>query len=611
MSGTEPFGNHLLTHRAQDRSNDCIGMTQMNSGFLSCRRGNFSALFALSLPALLVSAGLAVDISRLSAAKNSLQNSVDAAVMAASRMKGDPEDRKVFFQEFLLASAASDPLLRNIVSDFEADLGLNYIETNGTATADVDLTLMHIFQPKTTQVSVQATAYEATDAIEVALVLDNTGSMATNNRIGALRQAATDLVNILAEVKEKNPNRNIRIALVPFVTAVNIGGQGFKWEWIDQTVSASQHGLNFDGVKKLDPKDGGNGNGKCNGKGNGKDDHPGNCQEGQVKPENFASVSGRVNHLDLFAAINVPWKGCVEARPLNVAVDAVPTATAPNTLFVPYFAPDEPDYDHKNKETSYSLADDKKWANESAKLNNSYLADMLKDSDLNGLTDEQKHFKRQKSLAKYRTDNTRLAKGVVETGPKTAGPNRACPTPVVPLTDDFEMLKAEIGKMIEWNGSGTNVAEGLAWGTRVLSPDEPYDQGDPFKHEGTKKVVVLLTDGENTVFGASNTFNKSDYGAYSFLSSNRFDGATTQSAGVTKVNGWVKGNCKMLKDNAVDIYTVVLQADTAGNRALYSYDDGKGCASAPGNYHPTNDVSKLREVFQKIATSVAALHFTH
>ena len=132
---------------------------------------------------------------------------------------------------------------------------------------------------------------------------------------------------------------------------------------------------------------------------------------------------------------------------------------------------------------------------------------------------------------------------------------------------------------------------------------------DPFNTEGTKKVVVLLTDGENVVYGASKTDNGSDYGSYGYLASNRF-GSTNQNSAARAVDGWTKENCTMLKNNGVEIYTVLLQADNAANRALYS-GAGDGCASTPENYFPTNDVSKLESVFAQIANMVADLHLTN
>jgi hypothetical protein len=54
--------------------------------------------------------------------------------------------------------------------------------------------------------------------------------------------------------------------------------------------------------------------------------------------------------------------------------------------------------------------------------------------------------------------------------------------------------------MRHWSGGGTNQAEGLAWGWRVLSPSAPFTEGRPYNDpsDPVRKVIVLMTDGENT-----------------------------------------------------------------------------------------------------------------
>ncbi|WP_151983989.1 pilus assembly protein [Rhizobium sp. EC-SD404] len=564
--------------------------------FLEDRSGQFAMMFGISLPVMLLAAGMAIDTSRMMAAKTALQNNVDAALLAATRFNDRDQTRESYFESYLSALVSSEPTISNIQTDFDDEIGANFIRTEATATADVALTIMHTFTGRTARISVSSDAYEATDALEVVMVLDNTGSMATNNRIAALRKAATTLVETLETVAENNPNRRIRMALVPFVTGVNIRGPEFDCSWIDVNAVAEYHGANFDSIQVEFDRHGAVKDSKYGAVAASP------CAIPAVSSANASNVTvlsgnrgstGQVkaNHMRLFHQIGVTWKGCVEARPRTVTVDAAPTTGS--TLFVPYFAPDEPD-----KDSTRSNADTPFAGNNSANLNTSYLTDQITGT----------FAVIQRSLAKYNATNPKLP-FAAQGGPLTGGPNRACPTPVQPLTDDFTALKTAVSQMREWNGSGTNVAEGLAWGTRVLSPEAPYTTGDPFATEGTKKIVVLLTDGENVVYGSSNTVNKSDYGSNGFMSSNRF-GTTNQGTAARTVDGWTKENCTMLKNNGVEIYTVLLQADTANNRAVYSSANG-GCASAPENYFPTNDVSRLDSVFARIGSMVAQLHFTN
>ncbi|MDG4878055.1 hypothetical protein P9273_23555 [Mesorhizobium sp. WSM4935] len=304
---------------------------------------------------------------------------------------------------------------------------------------------------------------------------------------------------------------------------------------------------------------------------------------------------------------NTGWKGCVEARPgaLNIS-DTPPDPSKPDTLFVPYFAPDDPDI-AKKPSASYG--------NSSTGYNNSYLDDTIDNSklnqnilgiDLSGLASGLVNALLSadlKIIGKYVASTTRL---ITETGSTiTIGPNRACPTPIIPLTDDFDKLRLAASQMSEWNGSGTNVSEGLAWGQRVLSPQPPYTDASPYKTAGVTKVVMLLTDGENVVYGASNTPQKSDYTSYGYLASGRF-GSSNQTTAARNVDGWTKDVCAQLKNQGVQIYTMVLQSDTAANRSLYS-----ACASDPTDYYAVEDPAKLPNVFQTIANKFSRLQLTN
>jgi hypothetical protein len=299
----------------------------------------------------------------------------------------------------------------------------------------------------------------------------------------------------------------------------------------------------------------------------------------------------------MFKRLGVDWGGCVEAREglLNLSDDA-PDLNNPKTLFVPYFAPDEPG-------VVASLAN----SNSGDKFNNSYLPDDK------GPASAAEQKKEQMKVDKYNlTISRRIENDLQLTSTLTRksehkvlsmGPNRSCPTPIVPLTEDLDSLQIEIGKMRAWSGSGTNVSEGLAWGRRVLSPGEPYTEGQPFKDENVSKWVVLFTDGTNEVYGASGTLNKSDYSAYGFLSESRM--GADKSKAITQVNTWTSTMCTDLKKQDVQIFTILLGADSAANRKLYG-----DCASKPEYYFGTNDPSKLKEIFNGISSIIAALQFT-
>ncbi|PBB28461.1 hypothetical protein CK228_14410 [Mesorhizobium sp. WSM4312] len=543
--------------------------------FWRSKSGNFALLMGLGLPAILSAVAFAVDVSTVMRAKSNLQNALDAANLASSHLGDLDITRTDAFDRYFQANIAGHGELANAQATLTVDRGVNFIKTKAAASADVNLNFGFLFG-RNRHIAVDASAVESNNQLEVVLVLDNTGSMA-GARMTALRTATKSLLDTLEATK--SPTRQIRASLVPFVTAVNVNGDEFDPSWIDMDGKSSTNGVNFPVI-------------------DGK----------------------RPNHMALFKQLKdtgwtaagwngTGWKGCVEARPgaYNIS-DTPPDPDKPDTLFVPYFAPDDPEGAQKLSSS---------YGNAAKYYNNSYLDDASDNTkvaklkgnrlgiDLSSLADPVPPADKaaKEKVAKYVVPTNEL---ITETGsPITVGPNRACPTPIVPLTDDFDKLRKAASEMTEWNGSGTNVSEGLSWGMRVLSPAAPYTDGAPWKTRGISKIVLLLTDGENVVYGASEQPTKSDYTSYGYLAGGRF-GSDDQTAAARNVDGWTKSVCTQLKNEDVQIYTMVLQSDTAANRALYS-----ACASDPSGYYAVNDPAKLPDVFQQIANKFSRLQLTN
>jgi Flp pilus assembly protein TadG len=522
--------------------------------FLRSTSGNFAMMFAVASPAVLFAVGFGIDVTNLMSAKSDLQASLDAAVMAASRLGAADISRKDKFDAYFSSNVADKNLLRDPTATLAVNETLVDIRNVGTATSHVDLKFMGLFGADPL-IKVTAVAFESRRNVEVALVLDNTGSMGAAN-MKNLRDAANSLVDTLKGMQGSGASgRKVRAALVPFITAVNVKGEGFKDSWIDNDAISPLAGANF------------------------------------------AKVDGKsVNVQTLYKDLGVAWKGCVIARPAPYNLDdSAPDKKKPETLFVPYFAPDEP-----GGFTSISAS------NDTDKFNNSY----LKDNTSNAISvTDTKVISAQKAeiadSAKYKTAEKQIVDGPNTKNPNyTMGPNRACATPIAPLTENLDSLKKQIDAMTFWNGSGTNVSEGMAWGRRVLSPGEPYTEGQPFKDDHVSKWVVVFTDGTNEVYGASKTVDKSDYGSYGFLADGRF-GTTDKPKAITQVNTWTSTMCTELKNQDVQIFTILLGQDSPTNRKLYG-----DCASKPEYYFGTNDPAKLKSIFGSIASIIAALQFT-
>ena len=80
------------------------------------------------------------------------------------------------------------------------------------------------------RVTASTTALYSDKTVEVAMMLDVTGSMAANrsaktDKIGDLRDAASTAVDNLLDKATSDPNNpRVRVAIVPYAEAVNTGG---------------------------------------------------------------------------------------------------------------------------------------------------------------------------------------------------------------------------------------------------------------------------------------------------------------------------------------------------------------------------------------------------
>lgn len=191
-------------------------------------RGTVAVITAVAIIPLILSMGLAVDLTRAYMARSKLTAALDAAGLAVGAnpsilTTGNP------------AALVSSYLQANFPSTNLVAIGTpTYTSTATTitlnATAQVTTTFMGLAGFSTVPVSAQSVISFA-KSIEVAMVLDNTGSLAypngdnvtsANSNIVALKTAAGHFVVTLFGTSPTN-NSQTRIGIVPYVAAVNAG----------------------------------------------------------------------------------------------------------------------------------------------------------------------------------------------------------------------------------------------------------------------------------------------------------------------------------------------------------------------------------------------------
>ncbi len=477
------------------------------------RRGNVAVMFALAMMPIMAAAGIGVDLSRAYVVKAHLTHALDAAGLAVAGSPGASDEYlETLAQDFFNANYPDTEI--GVPGALQLTVGDNVVTLSASAT--LPTALLGIFGIDEMDVASEIEVTRENKGLEVVLVLDNTGSMSWNGKIGSLRKAAKDLIDILFQ-DDPFPEK-LRMGIVPFAAAVNVGTE-FDQAYLDMDGLSSIHGENF---------------------------------------------SPGTNIWDLYEEINNrDWVGCVETRPMpHDTLDSPPSIATPDTLWVPWFAPDEP---------------------EMSGYPNRYLKD-----EISGSAEE-----RQRFTGKYIDSKA---------SPSSRGPQNGCGMkPIMPLSNDRDALRSEIDGMI---ASGlTHIPVGLAWGWRVISPGEPFTEGAAYDDEEVTKAMILLTDGENVV-GTRNNHNKSYYTAYGYLAEGRM-GTTNGSTAADRLDEKTLEICENIKEEGIRLYTITFQVN--GNQ---TQDLMEECATSPALYFDSPSNEQLQTVFQAIARDLSNLRLS-
>ncbi len=199
-----------------------LGVLAMSlfSRFKSNCKGNTSILFAAALLPLLLGAGAAVDFVETNNTLTVLQGATDAAAIAAgSSGKSDKDELQTIVEKYLEANNATHIL--DSIDKIESKLDKTTRTFTVTITGKRKTSLMHLAGINTMDLGAFSEVKLGGDGLEVALVLDNTGSMSASGRMEALKVASQDLVDKLLEAQDTGAY--VRVGIVPFAEYVNVG----------------------------------------------------------------------------------------------------------------------------------------------------------------------------------------------------------------------------------------------------------------------------------------------------------------------------------------------------------------------------------------------------
>lgn len=534
--------------------------------FATARNGGVALMFALAMPPMTMLAVCGLDLQRASSVKRSLQDALDAATLAAARSNETTDDgiRRVGMQA-LHANLAQFPY---VILDESAEVTNFSLDDDGsvtgTAHVDVDTLAAGAFLGDSLDVVAGSLVYRASRRVEVALVIDNTGSMNSYGRLPAAQAAAINLVERLEAASEHSIEQDaVRVSLVPFSDTVRPHA-GFGSQ-------SNRTGASSLGWLTRSPN------------------HTG-------ATGSTGLFSSGVDRFQLLDDMRIGWGGCVESRPYPYDVrDTAPSNANQATMFVPYFNPDSPDSNtiNDNNWRRYTRYND--YIDEGTTGISGILGQIL--NRLNEALRLEAWFGLTKDVSKYTYSRRRSGIG------SSLGPNRGCGLePVVRLTDNFGSVIDAIEDM-EAVGS-TNVPMGLVWGWHTLSPRAPFADGRPYSDNRVQKIVILLTDGDN-MSATTNNPDNSYYTGIGLIWQQRLgsdmDVAASGQRRADRMDERLAELCNNMNDQGILIYTIGVEVSPNSQRRL------SACASENDMFFNVSSSNGIGAAFDRIAGSIEGL----
>ncbi|WP_270936812.1 pilus assembly protein TadG-related protein [Falsiroseomonas oryzae] len=536
------------------------------------KRGITTVTTAMFLATLMGAAGLAVDTTRIWLVETRLRIAVDAAALAAVRRLNDAgrdaEAAAVFWSHFTRADGTRDYLGATIGAPSIAPVPGQASVLRVQASATIPMTLFSVVHGSSITRTESATAARGGTGLELAIVMDQSSSMreSAGSGQGTKLDAARAAVHTMLDVlyAGRDSQQNLWVSVVPFSRTINIGPQ-------------NTHMLDTANM-----------------------------------PAGW-SLSA--------------WSGCVEARRNgHDTTDAAPTGAA---RFRPYFWPSTfrqvgtvasgrciaaNAYSGSSNSTRFCKGDND-WASggnapTQAMLNSNHMYDFLRDD---GMTHEQ-----------------------------SVGPNILCAmTPMQPLTASRTAVNAALAAIqAPPKSGGTTTAVGLQGAWYTLSPNwrgmwQNPNAGIPntpklplpYNTPNMRKVVVMLTDGDNNwqpAYGpacgssdasvcSSATGTELLYNAYGRVAdyNSRFTSARINPVNQTNADARLDERftavCDAMKANnsGITIYVIGFQVATQHRSRLQS------CATSAQHYFESPSASQLQAVFQQVGAQLASVRLTN
>jgi Flp pilus assembly protein TadG len=201
--------------------------------FRTASAGNITVTFALATIPVIGAVGAAVDYSHVNSARTAMQAATDATALMLSKTADTMTASQLNSKATsIFTGIYTRPEVTNIT------VTPTYTKTSGTqlvvtAQGKVQSSFVKLIGISNVTIGASSTVKWGNTKLRVALVLDNTGSMADDGKIDALKTATK---NLLTQLQNASTNAgDVYVSIIPFVKDVNLGASNYNQNWVDWT----------------------------------------------------------------------------------------------------------------------------------------------------------------------------------------------------------------------------------------------------------------------------------------------------------------------------------------------------------------------------------------
>ncbi|HJV43311.1 ubiquitin-activating E1 FCCH domain-containing protein [Caulobacter sp.] len=526
----------------------CQGAYALIGRLKGDQRGAIAVQFALLAIPLSILVFALVDLGRVSLQRRQMQDALDAATLFAARSTAvtDAGLEAVGDPAFMAEIAGMNLGLTASNATFKAGVDNHII---GTATATLKPIIANLWTKSDFTVTATSDVVRSSVDLEVAVVLDITGSM-SGSRITDLKTGASDLVDIV--VKDVQEPFYSKVAIVPYSVGVNVGSA------YADAIRGPVTARTITNISKANPA--------------------------VVTSAAHGFIVG-----DKVTISGVSGPTALNGNTYNV------TAVSTNSFTINASTSSAPNYVSGGIATCNTSTNPgcENIAYTSANYTNETRAISTCVTERTG--------------TEAYTDVAPSVASVGRNYPTTASNGtqaNPCPTAsITPLSSDRAALKAQINAL--GIGGSTAGQVGFAWGWYMISPNFgylwPYASQRPAAYGGRDlmKVVVLMTDGAFNTPYCKGVIAK-DAGSGS--------GATDDHINCNATNGdpftQTRKLCDAMKNPAyrLTIFTVGFDVNDASAVSMLRY-----CATDADHVYFPATGSELKTVFKSIAQEISSL----